>query len=87
MIGPAIEVTTGLSALRGRPAVSHTAHAETAPRFTGMAAGAPGMPTSGPVGYLAISAGLTHVGCPAVPVASRADVKFSAGYNRPSMRA
>ncbi|CKN74964.1 Uncharacterised protein [Mycobacterium tuberculosis] len=52
-----------------------------------MAAGAPGMPTSGPVGYLAISAGLTHVGCPAVPVASRADVKFSAGYNRPSMRA
>ncbi|GAB4919272.1 hypothetical protein MAHJHV28_33520 [Mycobacterium avium subsp. hominissuis] len=59
--------------------MSHTAQAEMAPRCTGIAAGAPGMPTSGPVGYFAISAGFTQVGWFAVPVASRAEVRFSAG--------
>ena len=37
----------------------------------------------GPVGYLAISGALTQVGAAALPTASRADVRFSAGYSRP----
>lgn len=45
----------------------------------GRLSGAPGMPMIGPVGYLAISLALTHVGEPALPTANRAEVKFSAG--------
>ena len=39
----------------------------------------PAMPIIGPVGYLLISAGLTQVGVPALPVARRAEVRLGAG--------
>ena len=47
--------------------------------MVGKLSGAPGIPTIGPVGYLAISLALTHAGEPALPTASRADVRLSAG--------
>ncbi len=45
------------------------------------------MPMIGPVGNLAISAAVTQVGAEAVPAASRAELRFKAGYNLPSILA
>ena len=78
-------VTTGSCPLPRAAAVSHTDHAETGFAETVRSSGTPGIPIIGPVGYLAISPALTHVGADALPVASRADVRLSAGYSRPSI--
>ncbi|AMC50663.1 Uncharacterised protein [Mycobacterium tuberculosis] len=43
--------------------------------------GAPGIPTSGPRGMVAIWLDRTRCGLSGRPVISRADAKFSAGYN------
>src|ERR1700678_4652017 len=80
---PAIDVTSGIAALPRAGAVSHTDHADTELGVTLRLSGTPGMPTIGPVGYLAISAAFTQVGVAALPTASRADVRLSAGYSRP----
>ncbi len=61
--------------------LSHTSHDAAdgllGPKFDG----APGMPTSGPRGRVAIWVPLTRCGLSGRPVISRADAKFSAGYN------
>ncbi len=62
--------------------MSHTAQAETGLAVTLRSSGTPGMPIIGPVGYLPISLAFTHVGEVALPVASLADVRLSAGYRR-----
>ena len=74
-----MEVTTGAVPLPRVAAASQTDHADSALAVTGKLSGAPGIPIIGPVGYLAISLGLTQVGEPALPTASRAEVKLSAG--------
>jgi hypothetical protein len=80
---PAIEVTSGGAPLPRVGAVSHTDHADTEFAVTVRLSGTPGIPIIGPVGYLPISDALTHVTAPALPTASRAEVRLSAGYSRP----
>jgi hypothetical protein len=74
-----MDVTTGAVPLPRVAAVSQTDHADTAFDVIGRLSGAPGMPIIGPVGYFAISLDLTQVGAPALPIASRAEVRLSAG--------
>src|ERR1700757_3569570 len=80
---PAIAVTNGGAPVPRVGAVSHTDHADTEFAVTLRLSGTPGIPIIGPVGYLAISDALTQVTAPALPTASRADVRLSAGYSRP----
>jgi hypothetical protein len=78
-----MDVTTGAVPLpRAAPPVcevSQTDHADTALDVIGRLFGTPGMPISGPVGYLAISFALTQVGLAELPTANRAEVRLSAG--------
>ena len=86
-IAPAIAVTVTAPARPGAGAVSQTDQAETGLLETTRSSGPPGMPIIGAVGYLPISSDFTQAGEPGLPVASRAEVRFSAGCSRPSMRA
>ena len=61
--------------------LSHTSHDEAGGVLGAMFDGAPGMPTSGPRGMLAIWLPRTRCGLSGRPVISRADARFSAGYN------
>ena len=82
---PAIAVTVAAALPPCTAAVSQTAQADSGLPDSESSSGMPGMPIMGPVGYLVISADVTHVGDPALPVANRADVRFSAGRSRPSI--
>ena len=88
--GPEIAVTTGVFAAEAvavaAGAVSHTAHADVPAVRTGIAEGAPTMPTVGPLGYFASSPVLTNVGFLASPATNRALIRFNAGCSRPPTR-
>src|SRR6202020_3620286 len=60
---------------------SHTSHDDVAGGGGENSDGAPGIPTSGPCGCSAIWLPRTLCGLSARPAISRADAKFSAGYN------
>ena len=60
---------------------SHTSHDDVAGVVGENSDGAPGMPTSGPCGCSAIWLPRTLCGLSAFPAISRADARFSAGYN------
>ena len=79
---PAIDVTSGAPAPRVGT-VSQTDQADVDVGVTVRSSGTPGIPIIGPVGYFAISDAFTQATAAALPMANRAEVKFSAGYSRP----
>ena len=91
-MGPiAASVTSGIdnsdvcstgAALSGLVTVSHNAHGE-APAVTGVACGAPGMPTHAPLVIALSSEDFTTVGLAGLPRISRAELRLNTGCRRP----
>ena len=71
-------------ALSGLVTVSHSAHCEEAPPATGVACGAPGIPTHAPLVIAFSSADFTTAGLAGLPRISRAEVRLNTGCRRPS---
>ena len=75
------EFTVGAT-LSGLVTVSHNVHIELAAVDTGVAYGAPGMPTGCPFGIRFSSSDFTALGVPALPSTSRAEVRLYTGCSR-----